>query len=52
MEEKTLLALILRRFWVDCSQKPEELGLSGELILRPNNGIWVQLKRRPKTVTE
>lgn len=52
MEEKTLLALILRRFWVDCSQKPEELGLSGELILRPNNGIWVQLKRRPKPMTE
>ncbi|NWI15096.1 CP4V2 protein, partial [Crypturellus soui] len=47
MEEKALLALILRRFWVDCCQKPEELGLTGELILRPNNGIWIQLKRRP-----
>ncbi|NXN94750.1 CP4V2 protein, partial [Rhinopomastus cyanomelas] len=47
MEEKTLLALILRRFWVDSCQKPEELGLAGELILRPNNGMWIQLKRRP-----
>ncbi|NXA34952.1 CP4V2 protein, partial [Eudromia elegans] len=47
MEEKALLALILRRFWVDCCQKPEELGLTGELIIRPNNGIWIQLKRRP-----
>ncbi|XP_010220976.1 PREDICTED: cytochrome P450 4V2 [Tinamus guttatus] len=47
MEEKALLALILRRFWVECCQKPEELGLTGELILRPNNGIWIQLKRRP-----
>ncbi|NWI96821.1 CP4V2 protein, partial [Pitta sordida] len=46
MEEKTLLALILRRFWVDSCQKPEELGLAGELILRPNNGIWIKLKRR------
>uniref|UniRef100_A0A8C6YLX4 Uncharacterized protein n=2 Tax=Nothoprocta perdicaria TaxID=30464 RepID=A0A8C6YLX4_NOTPE len=47
MEEKALLALILRRFWVDCCQEKEELGLTGELILRPNNGIWIQLKRRP-----
>ncbi|NXC92610.1 CP4V2 protein, partial [Certhia familiaris] len=46
MEEKTLLALILRRFWVESCQKPEELGLSGELILRPNKGIWIKLKRR------
>ncbi|XP_009675001.2 cytochrome P450 4V2 [Struthio camelus] len=51
MEEKALLALILRRFWVDCSQKQEELGLAGELILRPNNGIWIQLKRRPNSVS-
>ncbi|NXA98309.1 CP4V2 protein, partial [Melanocharis versteri] len=48
MEEKTLLALILRRFWVESCQKTEELGLCGELILRPNNGIWIKLKRRPK----
>ncbi|KFQ21330.1 Cytochrome P450 4V2, partial [Merops nubicus] len=47
MEEKTLLALILRRFWVESCQKPEELGIAGELILRPNNGIWIKLKRRP-----
>ncbi|KFP28925.1 Cytochrome P450 4V2, partial [Colius striatus] len=47
VEEKTLLALILRRFWVDSYQKPEELGLTGELILRPKNGIWIKLKTRP-----
>ncbi|NXJ75175.1 CP4V2 protein, partial [Trogon melanurus] len=52
MEEKTLLALILRRFWVESCQKPEELGLSGELILRPNNGIWIKVKRRPNTGSE
>ncbi|KAJ7405124.1 Cytochrome P450 4V2 [Willisornis vidua] len=52
MEEKTLLALILRRFWVESCQKPEELGLSGELILRPNNGIWIKLKRRPNAGSE
>ncbi|XP_066404458.1 cytochrome P450 4V2 isoform X1 [Molothrus aeneus] len=53
MEEKTLLALILRRFWVESCQKPEELGLCGELILRPNKGIWIKLKsRRPNTGSE
>ncbi|NXI40981.1 CP4V2 protein, partial [Galbula dea] len=52
IEEKTLLALILRRFWVDSCQKREELGMAGELILRPNNGIWIKLKRRPNTESE
>ncbi|KAF6083854.1 cytochrome P450 family 4 subfamily V member 2 [Phyllostomus discolor] len=46
MEEKTVLSCILRHFWVECSQKREELGLAGELILRPSNGIWIKLKRR------
>ncbi|NWH56921.1 CP4V2 protein, partial [Geococcyx californianus] len=52
MEEKAILALILRRFWVDSCQKPEELGITGELILRPNNGIWIKLKRRPNVESE
>ncbi|NWZ65912.1 CP4V2 protein, partial [Acrocephalus arundinaceus] len=52
MEEKTLLALILRHFWVESCQKPEDLGLCGELILRPNNGIWIKLKRRPNAASE
>ncbi|NWR68882.1 CP4V2 protein, partial [Centropus unirufus] len=52
MEEKTLLALILRRFWVDSCQKQEELGITGELILRPSNGIWIKLKRRPSAESE
>ncbi|NXK29866.1 CP4V2 protein, partial [Piprites chloris] len=46
MEEKTLLALILRRFWVESCQKQEELRITGDLILRPSNGIWIKLKRR------
>ncbi|KAF1514401.1 Cytochrome P450 4V2, partial [Eudyptula albosignata] len=52
MEEKALLALILRHFWVDSCQKPEDLGITGELILRPNNGIWIKLKRRPNVGSE
>ncbi|KYO46087.1 hypothetical protein Y1Q_0021662 [Alligator mississippiensis] len=46
MEEKTVIATLLRRFWVEANQKREELGLVAELILRPTNGIWIQLKRR------
>ncbi|KAM4837278.1 cytochrome P450 4V2 [Thomomys bottae] len=46
MEEKTILSCVLRRFWVESNQKREELGLSGDLILRPTNGIWIKLKRR------
>uniref|UniRef100_A0A7M4EXQ3 Cytochrome P450 4V2-like n=1 Tax=Crocodylus porosus TaxID=8502 RepID=A0A7M4EXQ3_CROPO len=46
IEEKTVIATLLRRFWVEANQKREELGLVAELILRPNNGIWIQLKRR------
>lgn len=46
MEEKAILSCILRHFWVESNQKREELGLAGELILRPTNGIWIKLKRR------
>ncbi|XP_043828921.1 cytochrome P450 4V2 [Dromiciops gliroides] len=46
MEEKTVISWLLRRFWIESIQKREELGLMGELILRPNNGIWIKLKRR------
>uniref|UniRef100_A0A8C3SMN1 Uncharacterized protein n=1 Tax=Chelydra serpentina TaxID=8475 RepID=A0A8C3SMN1_CHESE len=51
MEEKAVLAIILRRFWVETSQEREGLGLVGELILRPNKGIWIQLKRRRVSVS-
>ncbi|XP_023612936.1 cytochrome P450 4V2-like isoform X2 [Myotis lucifugus] len=46
MEEKVVLSCILRHFWVESNQKREELGLTGEVILRPTNGIWIKLKRR------
>nr|XP_003221648.2 PREDICTED: cytochrome P450 4V2 [Anolis carolinensis] len=46
IEEKTILATILRRFQIETKQKRDELYPVGELILRPNRGIWIQLKRR------
>ncbi|KAM5194429.1 cytochrome P450 4V2 [Mantella aurantiaca] len=44
MEEKVVLSTLLRHFWIIASQKREDLGLVGELILRPQAGIWIQLK--------
>ncbi|XP_074084907.1 cytochrome P450 4V2 [Macrotis lagotis] len=46
MEEKTVISCMMRRFCVESIQKREELGLVGEMILRPRNGIWIKLKRR------
>ncbi|XP_045035238.1 cytochrome P450 4C1-like isoform X1 [Daphnia magna] len=47
MEEKIILASILRHFHVKALDKPEDIHLLSELILRPRDGIRVQLT--PKT---
>ncbi|KAM6440600.1 cytochrome P450 4V2 [Liasis olivaceus] len=47
IEEKAVLATILRHFWIETKQKHQELGIASELILRPTRGIWIQLKKRP-----
>lgn len=50
MEEKVILASVLRKFNVEACQKREELRPVGELILRPEKGIWINLeKRKPYT---
>ncbi|XP_076001493.1 cytochrome P450 4V8 [Genypterus blacodes] len=50
MEEKVVLANILRNFSVEACQKREELRPVGEIILRPEKGIWIKLeKRSPQT---
>ncbi|XP_068445341.1 cytochrome P450 4V8 [Clinocottus analis] len=50
MEEKVILASILRNFNVEACQKREDLRPLGELILRPENGIRIKLeKRKPQT---
>ncbi|XP_060102428.1 cytochrome P450 4V2 [Heteronotia binoei] len=52
MEEKTILATILRNFWVETKQNDEQTGPAAELILRPNNGVWIQLKRKNACVSK
>lgn len=48
MEEKVVLASILRKFNVEACQTREELRPMGELILRPEKGIWIKLgKKKP-----
>ncbi|XP_053335497.1 cytochrome P450 4V2 isoform X2 [Clarias gariepinus] len=46
MEEKVILASILRSFDVVSRQKRDELKPLGELVLRPEQGIWITLERR------
>ncbi|XP_063075460.1 cytochrome P450 4V2 [Engraulis encrasicolus] len=49
MEEKVVLASILRYFDVVACQKREDLRPLGELILRPEKGILIRLERRRHT---
>ncbi|XP_066488226.1 cytochrome P450 4V2 [Tiliqua scincoides] len=51
MEEKTILATVLRHFWIETKQRRKELVPVGELILRPQKGIWIQLKRRSPPIS-
>ncbi|CAL8286246.1 unnamed protein product [Arctogadus glacialis] len=46
MEEKVVLASILRSFNIEACQKREELRPFADLILRPSNGILIKLERR------
>ncbi|XP_053712540.1 cytochrome P450 4V2 [Synchiropus splendidus] len=46
MEEKVVLASILRNFTVEACQEREELRPVGELILRPEKGILIKLEKR------
>lgn len=46
MEEKVVLAAILRNFTVKANQNRDDIVLLGELILRPEDGIWVELEKR------
>ncbi|XP_068607156.1 cytochrome P450 4V8, partial [Brachionichthys hirsutus] len=46
MEEKVVLSSILRNFNIEACQRYEELRPMGELILRPEKGIWIKLEQR------
>ena len=48
MEEKVLLAYILRRYTIKALQTEDDLHPMGELILRPQEGIFVELSHRHK----
>nr|CAD7203223.1 unnamed protein product [Timema douglasi] len=49
LEEKTLLASILRQFDVISMEAKETVGMTLELVLRPIHGMNVKLRRRPNT---
>lgn len=49
MEEKVILASVLRRFHVKALDKPEGLPVLAELVLRPRDGIRVHLTNKKST---
>ncbi|KAM4050009.1 cytochrome P450 4V2-like [Anomaloglossus baeobatrachus] len=51
MEEKVVLSAILRNFTIKAKQHRDDLCLVGELILRPQDGILIELeKRKPNSI--
>ncbi|KAJ8015148.1 hypothetical protein DPEC_G00023140 [Dallia pectoralis] len=46
MEEKVVLSSVFRHFSVRACQSREELRPMGDLILRPEKGIWITLEKR------
>uniref|UniRef100_A0A8D8XRZ0 Cytochrome P450 4C1 n=1 Tax=Cacopsylla melanoneura TaxID=428564 RepID=A0A8D8XRZ0_9HEMI len=50
LEEKTMLASVLRKYTVTSMEKLENLNLMNELILRPESGIQLKLTPRLRTV--
>jgi len=51
MEEKVVLASVLRNFSVEACQKREDLRPVGELILRPEHGIRIKLEKRASQIS-
>ncbi|KAJ8024060.1 Cytochrome P450 4c3 [Holothuria leucospilota] len=47
MEQKVVLATVLRKFKITSLQKLDELKLASELVLRPVDGVQVKFTRRP-----
>ena len=43
MEEKIILASVLRRFHVKALDKPENIAVLAEIILRPRDGVRLHL---------
>jgi hypothetical protein len=46
MEEKIVLASILRHFNIKSTQETEDIKITPEIILKPTNGIMVELETR------
>ena len=49
MEEKVIIASVLRKFQVEALEKPEDIALLIELILRPRDGIRLRLTPKKPT---
>lgn len=52
MEEKVVLATVLRHFDFESLDKREEMVLLGELVLRPRDGVNVRLTPKPVSIAD
>ena len=48
-EVKVFLSYLVRNFNIESLTKTEDMVPSGDLILRPRNGVWVKLTDRAET---
>jgi len=46
MEEKVVLSNILRKFKINCSYALEDLNAAADLVVRPANGLYIELEER------
>ncbi|XP_076585043.1 cytochrome P450 4V8 [Chaetodon auriga] len=49
MEEKVVIGSVLRKFNVEACEKRADMQPVGELILRPEKGMWIKLEKREQT---
>lgn len=45
-EEKVVIATVLRKFTLESTQEPSKLRLLTNLILRPEDGVFIKLRKR------
>ncbi|XP_070846660.1 cytochrome P450 4V8 [Chaetodon trifascialis] len=51
MEEKVVVGTVLRKFNVEACQTREDLRPLGELVMRPEKGIWIKLEKKTPQIS-
>lgn len=48
LEEKIIVARVLRKFHLESLDEPDDLNIGTEMILRPKNGVRIRFTERNK----